>query len=84
MDQRSSDIRVGGTTVRVADIYIWSSISYLDSPSSYRECLPHKDDQELVFLDDQERFSWKFPLGVIGMVALCYVAVRLLMIAAPS
>ena len=32
--------RVGGSTTRVGDCYIWAEIEYLDSASDYREFLP--------------------------------------------
>jgi len=32
--------RVGGSTARVGDCYIWAEIEYLDSASDYREFLP--------------------------------------------
>src|ERR1700746_4068455 len=52
---------VSGQSFRVCDSYIWAEIHYLDSPTSYRECLPQhtatqhttttRVDSELVFLD---------------------------------
>jgi len=32
--------RIGGSTTRVGDCYIWAEIQYLDSASDYREFLP--------------------------------------------
>ena len=30
----------GGEGIHVRDCYVWTEISYLDSPSDFRECLP--------------------------------------------
>jgi len=48
--------------VRTCDCYIWSEISYLDSPTDYRECLaqssfhPQVTSADLVMLDSSS--SW--------------------------
>ena len=47
---------IGGEGIRVRDCYVWTEIYYLDSPSDYREYLPHDrhwspDDHRLEILD---------------------------------
>ena len=47
---------IGGEGIHVRDCYVWTEIHYLDSPSDYREYLPHDphrnpDDTSLVMLD---------------------------------
>ena len=47
---------IGGEGIHVRDCYVWMEISYLDSPSDYREYLPqdrhcNPDDDRLVMLD---------------------------------
>jgi len=47
---------VTGGSVYVGDCYLWAEISYLDSPTDYREFLPSavqpQTTGELVLLDD--------------------------------
>lgn len=78
MDKAPDEKRVGGSIVRVADCYIWAAISYLDSPTAYRECIPRVCDTALVFLDDQKPSPWKCVLTVTGILAVCGIAARLL------
>jgi hypothetical protein len=52
--------RVGGQAVNVRDPHIWAAISYLDSKTGYRECLPMAEPQrvpaksEMVMLDNTD------------------------------
>jgi hypothetical protein len=50
---------VGGAGFHIRDCYVWAEIYYLDSPTSYRECLrenghiqAHRDD-DFILLDSQ-------------------------------
>jgi len=47
---------IGGEGIHVRDCYVWTEISYLDSPSDFREYLPQdrqwkSNDDRLVMLD---------------------------------
>jgi len=41
MHQNSRGKSIGGSELRLDDCHVWAAISYLDSPTDYRECLPH-------------------------------------------
>ena len=51
---------IGGEGIHVRDCYVWTEISYLDSPSDFREYLPQdrqwkSNDDRLVMLDSPRR-----------------------------
>jgi len=51
---------IGGEGIQVRDCYVWTEISYLDSPSDFREYLPQDrqgkpNDDRLVMLDSPRR-----------------------------
>ena len=55
--------KIGGLAVYVGDCYIWAAIAYLDSPTDYRECLPHGEEQPasrsgLVMSASKDRPAW--------------------------
>ncbi len=63
MENHSEENRAGGTSVTIGDCRIWAEISYLDSPTDYREFLPcpqsnqrSKKKSDLVLLDDRVAF----------------------------
>jgi hypothetical protein len=64
METRPGKDEIGGSAVHVGDCYIWAAISYLDSPTDYRECLPYRrrrtllSDNELVMLDEKADSLW--------------------------
>ena len=65
METRPGKEQIGGSAVHVGDCYIWAAISYLDSPTDYRECLPHHgrrptvlSEDELVMLDERAHSLW--------------------------
>ena len=70
MEARPGKEQIGGSAVHVGDCYIWAAISYLDSPTDYRECLPHGrrqtavSDDELVMLDERAHALWAKPGAV--------------------
>ncbi|HXY10204.1 MAG TPA: hypothetical protein VEI52_20345 [Terriglobales bacterium] len=70
METRPGKDQIGGSAVHVGDCYIWAAISYLDSPTDYRECLPHgrrrtlRFDNELVMLDERKHWLWAKPGAV--------------------
>lgn len=71
--------RIGGTSSRISDCYIWAEIHYLDSSTAYREYLPQcgpvvaRPDNKLVMLDD-EHPTWL--LGVLrNLITYCLVLV---------
>ena len=79
MEEKPNQDQIGGTSVHVADCYIWATIHYLDSCTDYRECLPKKtrnapspEDDKLVMLDDVHR-----PHGVSGLAILVFVCALL-------
>jgi hypothetical protein len=74
--------RLIGNSLHIGDCYVWAEIYYLDSQTSYRECLPqkHRNEEfgELVMLDSVKRshaaaayaFSlFAFCLGLMGLAA---------------
>jgi hypothetical protein len=53
---------IGGEGIHVRDCYVWTEISYLDSPSDFREYLPqHRqwkpNDDRLVMSDSPKQSS---------------------------
>lgn len=64
METQPGKQQIGGSAVHVGDCYIWAAISYLDSSTDYRECLPHRrrrpapSDDELVMLDEKDHLPW--------------------------
>jgi hypothetical protein len=70
METRPGKEQIGESAVHVGDCYIWAAISYLDSPTDYRESLPHSrqrtalSDDELVMLDERAHSPWATPGGV--------------------
>jgi hypothetical protein len=70
MERRPGKQQIGGSTVHVGDCYVWAAISYLDSPTDYRECLPYRrwragpSGDELVMLDERGRWRWARPGAV--------------------
>ncbi len=42
MDNPADHQRFGGESVQIGDCWVWAEINYLDSPTDYREYLPHK------------------------------------------
>ena len=64
MKPRIQREQIGGTSVRIADCYIWAQIYYMDSPTDYRECIPSGRaggaiGAGLVMLDERRAF----PIG---------------------
>lgn len=57
MRKDSQSNTVTGESVYVGDCYVWAEISYLDSPTDYREFLPSAVQPqimgELALLDDE-------------------------------
>lgn len=74
MEARPGKQQIGGSAVHVGDFYVWAAISYLDSPTDYREYLPHRrwraaaSDDELVMLDQRGHWRWAKP-GVVTLFA---------------
>jgi len=70
METRPGKEQIGGSAVHVGDCYIWAAISYLDSPTDYRECLPYRrrrtllSDNQLVMLDEKAHSLWAKPAAV--------------------
>src|SRR5580693_553297 len=64
MDAQRPEEQIGGTPVRVTDCYTWVAIYYLDSPTDYREYLPHNRQKvatppgDLVMLGDKRLSPW--------------------------
>jgi len=64
MEEQPGKPQIGGSSVHVGDCYVWAAISYLDSPTDYREYLPHRRWRaaplmgELVMLDERGRWLW--------------------------
>lgn len=84
MQPRSDRQQVGGSAVHVGDAHIWAAISYLDSSTGYRECLPNSGYRDsvvkadMVMLDRPDEFSRiagrsLAVLGFVGSVLLLLV-----------
>ncbi len=63
---------------------VWAEISYLDSGTDYRECLPNKvrcwsKQDELTMLDEESSFGWRkiLLLSVILVFALAIATIVL-------
>jgi hypothetical protein len=74
--QHSRGEPIGGPTVHIDDCHVWAAISYLDSPTSYREYLPHIGPErpappgsELTMLEASSSKAWP-PLRTIMVTAL--------------
>jgi hypothetical protein len=72
--QRSSEL-----PANVQPLQVWREISYLDSTTSYRECLPGHDSRpvrldELEFIEDQAAFPWSMVIKFSSLVvAVCII-----------
>ena len=76
---------IGGDAFHIRDSYIWAEIYYLDSPSDYREYLPHNQlrresfaSADLTMLDSSKQSKrtaenrpsgWALPI-FFGLLAL--------------
>jgi hypothetical protein len=82
--------RIGGQAVHVGDCHVWAEIFYLDSPTNYREYLPHRLGMGLkpcggglVMLDElrswrnRGRLSWLRPISMVFLAGfILYFAFR--------
>jgi hypothetical protein len=79
---------IGGEGIHVRDCYVWTEISYLDSPSDFREYLPQDrqwkpNHDRLVMLDSPRRSAREFFCGsLIGdaFAGLAVVGITILTI----
>lgn len=74
----NQDKRIGREAVYIRDCYVWAEIHYLDSPTSYRECLPQHSvesltlpDNDLVMLDASGDCSSTGALGSRAFATGC-------------
>jgi hypothetical protein len=84
MGYKTQGERYGGHEFHVADCYVWAEISYLDSPTDYREYLPQKvrgprKMQQMVLLDDQATPSFFVRLGKLFLYCSMTLALPVLM-----
>ena len=68
MGHKTQSELFGGHEFHVADSYVWAEISYLDSPTDYREYLPKpvrdpRKMHQMVLLDNQATPSFFACLG---------------------
>ena len=75
MHKQSRDEPIGGSAVHIDDCYVWAAISYLDSPTDYREYLPHDrlelpaaSDSELMMLEARSHTLWP-ALRIVAITA---------------
>jgi hypothetical protein len=82
--------RIGGHAVHVGDCHVWAEIFYLDSPTNYREYLPHRLGMRIkpygegwVMLDElrslrnRGRLSWLLPIPMVFLAGfILYFAFR--------
>jgi hypothetical protein len=85
--QPSRGETIGGSAVRLDDCHVWAAISYLDSPTDYREYLPYvmperpaPSGSELRMLEASSR-TWS-PLQTIMLTAFLICVFLLLIIRA--
>jgi len=85
MINRARGRQIGGTTVHVTDSYIWATISYLDSPTDYREFL-HRDTRriavpgELLQMTDEHRHPrWQTAVDIVIVALLTVMAFSFLL-----
>jgi hypothetical protein len=77
----NEDKRIGREAVYIRDCYVWAEIYYLDSPTSYREYLPHTvesstfPENDLVMLDDSGDCSSTGALGSRAFATGCFLIV---------
>jgi len=71
--------QIGGECFHVRDCYVWAEISYLDSPTAYREFLPQPAvpprtvvDSDLMMLDSCEKAG--IPRGWMSLLVCCFLA----------
>jgi hypothetical protein len=75
---------IGGQAFHVGDCYIWSSIYYLDSPTNYREYLPHHNvclptvSGDLVMLDSSKSLTSRSLLVSLVILVLILIIGALL------
>jgi hypothetical protein len=81
----NQDQHIGGKAVQIRDCYVWAEIFYLDSPTDYREYLPHQPQphaipgDDLVMLDGSSEGNFNLQGGwaiarsflVVSGVVLC-------------
>jgi hypothetical protein len=77
--------QTGGVPFHVGECYIWAAISYLDSPTDYRECLAQDSAQlrsrasDLIMLDSLQHRpvipSWTVSLVLLLLAAMFVYAV---------
>jgi hypothetical protein len=66
---------IDGAGFHIRDCYVWAEICYLDSPTSYRECLPEnghiqaRRDDDVILLDSRGPRS-RAGLSVLMVAAL--------------
>ena len=86
MADRTRTTKIGGNAFHIRDSYVWAEIHYLDSPTDYREYLPHNQLRrepfaidDLTMLDSPKPSArrdafrptgWILPV-VLGLLAFC-------------
>ena len=83
--QHSDGETIGASAVRIDDCHVWAAISYLDSPTDYREYLPpvrperpEPSGSELRMLEASSSTAWR-PLRTI-MVTAFLICILLLIV----
>ena len=75
--QRSSEL-----PTNVYPLQVWREISYLDSMTSYRECLPRDSRparfDKLEFIDDQAAFPWSTVIKFSSLAAAVCIILLIL------
>jgi len=72
MLKESHDERIGGSAFHM-DCAVWAAISYLDSPTDYRESLFHTDSEPHV--SELEMLDKRVNLLLVGAVTATIIAV---------
>jgi hypothetical protein len=76
--QRSSEL-----PTNMQPLQVWREINYLDSMTSYRECLPGCDSRpvrlhELEFIEDQAAFPWSMVIKFSSLAAAVCILLLIL------
>jgi hypothetical protein len=76
--QRSREL-----SANVQPLQVWREIRYLDSTTSYRECLPGFDSRpvrldELEFIEGQAAFPWSMVIKLSSLVAAVCIILLIL------
>ena len=85
MDRGRANPNIDGREAKTGYPYVWAVISYLDSATDYRECLPrpgrrNRNGRQLAMLDDENNPSCAVPNLALVIPGLMLVILQVLAI----